>query len=171
MAQEEERQELIRELREGPNSRRDYVDDFVNASVALQIKVLRLHREWTQEELADKAHLGQSQISDYENINHPPPKIDILKRIAAAFDLPLIVRLGSWGDFVEGASGMNQVSLQYPRFERDPAMQEAGPKLARVIPHPAAQRQALADTGSPPPESMAPAGKRTPTPTVIATSG
>jgi len=43
--------------------RHGYVDEFLNASIATQIKVLREQRGWTQKELADYAGMMQPRIS------------------------------------------------------------------------------------------------------------
>lgn len=126
MANTEERRQLISELKEGRDVRADWVDDHVDASVALQIKVLRQQRGWTQGQLAKRAQLGQSQVSDYENVNHPPPKIGILKRIAAAFDLPLRVDFPSWGDFIDDVSTMGRESYQKPSFAKDQQLEAGG---------------------------------------------
>ncbi len=71
--------------------RHGYVDEFLNTSIATQIKVLREQRGWTQEELANQAGMKQATISRIENVNYSSWSIATLRKLAEAFDLALCV--------------------------------------------------------------------------------
>jgi len=54
--------EQLKKLFKDKEYRHGYVDDFLNTSIATQIKVLRERRDWSQEELADKAGMKQPTV-------------------------------------------------------------------------------------------------------------
>lgn len=66
--------------------------------LARQIHAMRRDRGWSQKELARRVGVSQSRIAVLEqwcgNVS-----IHTLRRIASAFDVALIVRFASWGEF------------------------------------------------------------------------
>ena len=71
--------------------RHGYADDFLNTSIAAQIKALRDQRGWTQDQLAERAGMRQSRISAMEDINYTSWSVRTLARLAEAFDVALAV--------------------------------------------------------------------------------
>jgi transcriptional regulator with XRE-family HTH domain len=59
-------------------------------TIAEQIRRARLARGLTQAQLADQAGLTQSQLSRIESELHPTTR-DVLRRIATALDVQLVV--------------------------------------------------------------------------------
>lgn len=96
--------------------RHAYVDDFLNASIATQIKVLREQRGWSQKELADRADMLQPRISILEDINYSSWSIKILRKIAEAFDLTLCVSFESFGKRVKDIEGFSRKALEKTSF-------------------------------------------------------
>ena len=117
-----EKEQLIEELRESQESREEIVVEHLDSSIALQIKVLRQQRGWSQVELGESAGLGQSQVSTLENVNNSSWTVATLKKIAAAFDLPLLVKFGSWGEFVNDVTSMSRQTMERPSFHEDPGL-------------------------------------------------
>ncbi|MFZ0929249.1 MAG: XRE family transcriptional regulator, partial [Syntrophobacteraceae bacterium] len=92
---------LINKLRQpfhDKDYRHGYVDEFLNASIASQIKVLREQRGWSQKELAEQTGMAQPRISTLENVNYSRWSIETLRRLAEAFDLALSVSFVSFGE-------------------------------------------------------------------------
>jgi Predicted transcriptional regulators len=89
-----------------------YVDEFLNASIATQIKVLREQRGWTQKHLASLTGMKQSRISLLENINYSQWSISTLKKIAEAFDLTLNVSFESFSMRIRDIENFNRKSLE-----------------------------------------------------------
>lgn len=117
---EETREALQEELRE-PEARHDYAELFSDSSIALQIKALRQQRGWTQEELAERAGLKQSQISAMEQVDYSSWTVRTLRKLAQALDLALTVRFESFGWLLDDALSSSREALERPSFKEDPA--------------------------------------------------
>src|SRR5712692_5991842 len=68
-----------------------YVDEFLNAAIATQIKVIREQRGLSQEQLAEKTGMKQERISVLEDVNYGSWSVTTLKRIARALGVTLKV--------------------------------------------------------------------------------
>src|SRR5208337_164435 len=104
--------------------RHGYADEFLNASIATQIKVLREQRGWTQKELAEHAGMMQPRISVMENVNYSSWSINILRELAEAFDLTLRVSFESFGTRLNDIEQFGRKSLERPSFDDDPCFNE-----------------------------------------------
>jgi len=97
-----------------------YCDEFLNASIATQIKVLREQRGLTQAELAKLAGMKQSRIAALEDIDYSAWSIKTLKRIAEALDLALTVKFDSFGAKLHDIRFYSRPGLERPSFDEDP---------------------------------------------------
>jgi transcriptional regulator with XRE-family HTH domain len=113
-----------------PDYRCVYAEDFLNSSIATQIKVLREEREWTQADLAKKTGKAQSRISEIEDINYSSWSIRTLRRLARAFDLRLKVTFEEFGTLLSDFTKLNRESLQRNSFSTDPAFMTQVPEFA-----------------------------------------
>src|SRR5258706_7584715 len=113
--------ESLRGEFQDPEARHDYADIFLNSSIALQIKALRLQRGWSQEMLAERAGMKQSRISAMEQATYTGWSITTLRRLAKAFDLALMVRFESFGTFLNDVASVSRNALERPSFCDDPA--------------------------------------------------
>ena len=113
------RNKLLARFRDG-GYRRAYVESFLDAYIATQIKVLREQRDLSQTRLAEKANMKQSQISAMEDVNHTSWKISTLKKIAKAFDLTLVVRFESFSGVLPDIERFGREALQRASFDDDP---------------------------------------------------
>jgi len=106
--------------------RHAYVDEFLNVSIATQIKVLREQRNWTQAELGNRVDppMKQTRISIMENVNYSSFSINTLRKLAEAFDLTLRVSFESFGCRLKDIEQFSRVALERPSFEDDPAFVE-----------------------------------------------
>ena len=73
----------------------------------------------TQEELAFHANMKQERISTLENPNYASYLLRILKQLAAAFDVALIVRFVPFGELAEWKLNLSSKSLEVPSFNND----------------------------------------------------
>src|SRR5882672_5344543 len=91
---------------------KSYSESFVEAEIAttvpFQIRAMRKERNWTQAELAAKTDQHQKTISDFENPDIGPQSIGSLRRIAAAFDVGLIVRFAPFSELVDWTTRMSK---------------------------------------------------------------
>ena len=102
---------------------KEYRDSFVASNIAntvsSQIFTLRDQRGWTQKELAQRAGMGQSRIPALEDPNLENFEIGTLKRIAAAFDVALVVRFVPFSELVSWTSELSEERLSAPEFAND----------------------------------------------------
>jgi transcriptional regulator with XRE-family HTH domain len=120
---------LKKELQD-PETRRDYAEEFLNAFIALQVKTLRQQREWSQEDLAERAGMKQSRISAMEQVDYSSWSVRTLRRLAQAFDLALIVKFESFGKFLDDVARVSREELERPSFAEDPAFRSGSPRTA-----------------------------------------
>jgi transcriptional regulator with XRE-family HTH domain len=102
---------------------REYAASFVEAEIvtglSFQIRALRKERGWTQTDLANETGQYQKTISDFENPNIGPGNITSLLKMAAAFDVGLIVRFAPYSELVDWASNMSRASHFVPSRTKD----------------------------------------------------
>lgn len=89
-----------------------YVEDFLNAEIATQIKVLREQRELTQQQLAERAGMAQARISVLEDVNYGSWSVKTLKKLARAFDVSLKVSFETFGTRIGDISNFNRRALE-----------------------------------------------------------
>jgi transcriptional regulator with XRE-family HTH domain len=97
----------------------------------------------TQEELAEKVGMNQNAIHRLENPNYGKPTITTLKRIAAAFDVALIVRFVPYSQLVDWVSGkphldqgLRPSALAVPRYadeEKERHLRENAVNYAQIF--------------------------------------
>lgn len=108
-------------------SREFFYEEHIESGLPVQIRELRKKRKLTQKQLADALECDQSNISDWENPNYEyTPQIGTLKRLANAFDVPLIVRFGSWEELIDWDSTLSGEKIAPVTFEefKEKATQE-----------------------------------------------
>jgi transcriptional regulator with XRE-family HTH domain len=114
--------------------RHAYAEDFLNTSIATQIRVLREQQGLTQEDLAKKIGTKQAGVSRLENVNHSAWKTDTLHKIARAFDVRLKITFETFGTLLDEADGFSRKNLERSKFDNDPTFHEkkAAPSEAVV---------------------------------------
>jgi transcriptional regulator with XRE-family HTH domain len=115
--------EGLRETFQDETSRYAYVESYLNASIASQIKKLR--GQMSQQELAEKIGTKQSGISRLENANYSAWKVETLRKLARAFGLRLRISFEEFGTLVPEIENFKKGTLTRRRFENDPAFKEA----------------------------------------------
>jgi transcriptional regulator with XRE-family HTH domain len=100
-----------------PDYRNAFVSSTVAARLAVRIFNLRKRADWSQSQLAENTGMKQARISvleqgDYENFT-----FSTLKKIAAAFNVGVIVDFVSFPDFVKWNDNFSSGSVVPDSFE------------------------------------------------------
>jgi transcriptional regulator with XRE-family HTH domain len=119
-----ESRDILKEEFHDEEYRHAYAEDFLNTSIATQIRVLREQQGLTQEDLAKKIGTKQAGISRLENVNHSAWKTDTLHKIARAFDVRLKITFETFGMLVDEAETFSRKALERSRFSDDPAFHQ-----------------------------------------------
>jgi transcriptional regulator with XRE-family HTH domain len=98
--------------------------------VAAQVYALRQKHDKTQEQLAQETGMSQARISVLENPNYRKFNVGTLQRIAAAFDVALIVRFVSFGELLDWTVTGSQNTLAPRSFEDEFSEAEAPSPVA-----------------------------------------
>ena len=80
--------------------RHAYMVAKLRMDIAYQVRLLRLQRGWTQDQLAEQCHTEQPASAQVENWNVAFPSLNTLRRIASAFDCGLRVGFEGWEDVI-----------------------------------------------------------------------
>lgn len=111
--------ETWKELFQDKESRYAYMDDFLDSYLGMQIRVLREQREWNQTALGAKASMAQGRISLLESMEYSGWSLDVLRRLAKAFDLRLVVKFEDFGSYVKDYIEFDRAHLERKSFEKD----------------------------------------------------
>lgn len=104
--------------------REEFVDQRISVGIASQIREMRSMRGWTQIKLAEESGTRQQVISQIENPDYGKLTISTLKRLAAAFDVALVVKFSSFSELVDDYLGQTPENLAIPEFGKDQKLQE-----------------------------------------------
>jgi transcriptional regulator with XRE-family HTH domain len=129
--------ELVNTLKEewkDKETRHVYCDEFLNSSIATQIKVLREQRGLTQAQLAALASMMQPRIAAMEDVNYSSWTINVLRRLAEAFDLTLTVKFESFGGKLHEIVVFSRENLEKLSFEDDPIFKEEPAHVEHAVP-------------------------------------
>ena len=117
---------LLRRLARNPESRAKFVESQISNGIASQIRALRNREKWSQPKLAEKIGTTQNQIYRLEKATTTKPTISSLRRIAAAFDVALVVRFVPFSQMIAWVSGtpftdpgLSTASLYVPSFRQE----------------------------------------------------
>lgn len=108
-----------------------YVEDFLNTSIATQIKVLREQRGWSQTKLAEEAGMKHDRISVLEDANYSSWSINVLRKLAKAFDLVLKVSFENFAPIINEISNLSRKSLE--RITREEELEREDQPLDRHV--------------------------------------
>jgi transcriptional regulator with XRE-family HTH domain len=128
-----------------PDYRNAFVSSTVAARIAVRIYNLRKKAGWTQPQVAEKAGMKQARVSvleqgDYENFT-----FSTLKKLAAAFNVAVLVDFVSFPDFLKWSESINSESVAPESFaESDRALAAMIEATTRA----SAENRALADDPS-----------------------
>jgi transcriptional regulator with XRE-family HTH domain len=106
-------------------------DGFVEAEIvealSAQILVMREARGWSRADLAQRAGLSPATIRRLEDPNRATYSVDVLLRLAAAFDVGLQVRFVPFSRLVDAAADLSLDDLAVPSVADDAPHQSTAP--------------------------------------------
>jgi transcriptional regulator with XRE-family HTH domain len=113
------RDDLLERIRSSRDARIRFVESNVDKKLAFQIRSLR--GDLSQQQMQEKVGIKQQVISRLENPYYGKATISTLKRIAAAFDVGLIVEFVPFSQLVNRVAGLTPEDMPPPSFEEEKA--------------------------------------------------
>lgn len=99
--------------------RDEFVADQVRSRIAMLIRTLREQRDLLQAELGAKMSKPQSVVSRLEDPDYGKESLQTLLEFAAAFDLPLLIDIPEWEDWLDRIGRVTKEELQRTSFDLD----------------------------------------------------
>jgi transcriptional regulator with XRE-family HTH domain len=93
--------------------------EHVNTNLAVQIRKMREDRQWNQDDLAKLLGKHQETISQWENPDYGRHSITTLKKLAAAFDVALLVKFTTFSELVKDMVSLSETRLSPPSFGKE----------------------------------------------------
>jgi DNA-binding XRE family transcriptional regulator len=120
------KESLLSRLSTSKKSRERFVSSHVDKGYAFQIREMREHAELSQTELGALVDMNQNAVHRLESPRYGKATITSLKRMAAAFDVALVVRFVPFSQIINWVSGTPFVdhglfsgALSVPGFEEE----------------------------------------------------
>ncbi|WP_425482234.1 helix-turn-helix transcriptional regulator [Luteibacter yeojuensis] len=101
-----------------------YAEAAVEQGVAFQIQVNRKRRGWSQKELADRVGTRQNAICRLEDPDYGSHSLRMLMKVAAAFDVALIVKLASFSTLARESESLSEHQLYAAGYDEEIGMDE-----------------------------------------------
>lgn len=92
---------FLRRLARGKLERERFVNSHLAKTIAFQIRAMRELRELSQDDLASRIQSSQNGVSRIESPDYGKTSLSTLKKVAAAFDVALIVRFVPFDELVD----------------------------------------------------------------------
>ncbi len=115
---------LFQRLKRSHDARTRFVDSQINKTLAFQIRSLR--GDMSQEKAMEKLGMNQNAISRLENPYYGKATLTTLKRIAAAYDVGLLVEFVPFSRLVDHVSGtpstdigLSPLTMNVPTFDEE----------------------------------------------------
>jgi len=102
--------------------RQAYAQEFLDMTLARQIRALRKQRGWIQAHLAELLNTKQSRVSAMENEEYGALSVASLKDLARVFDVYLNVRFTSFAELLSQVDRTSMEELSVPGYPEDAAM-------------------------------------------------
>lgn len=96
-----------------------FFQEEINTGIPLQIYAMRTARGWTPELLAERANIDVETVTRLEEMDGEPIALDILEKLASAFDVALVVRFEPFGRLVKWSANLTSSDMAVPSFDDD----------------------------------------------------
>ena len=130
------KESMLRRLRKGRENRSQFVESHIKKGLAYQIRAIRDSLEWSQERLAQEVGMPQNAVSRLESPDYGRPTLTTLRRLAAAFDVGLVVRF-ELVDWVSGtpriSNGLSPSTLEVPGFDKEEKLGQLDAPAPRIL--------------------------------------
>jgi len=114
-----ERSRKISKLKSDSEARVSYMKAKLNVNMPSQIRALRRRRQLTQSALAERAGMKQSRISAMERPGETNFNVDTLVRLAAAYEVGLIVKFAPYSEVLDWENGFSQDTFDVVEISKD----------------------------------------------------
>lgn len=111
--------EEVRQSLKDPEYRREWAGEHVGVGLAFQLRALREDRGWTQTKLGELSRTKQETLSQWENPNYGNYTLKTLKRLAAAYDVGLLVRFVRFGELIDWTLDLTPERLAPPSYDQE----------------------------------------------------
>ena len=112
-----DRQQQVLESLAAKEYRDLYAADHIRVGIAIQVRATRESRGWTQLDLAEQSGVTEKTIVQLEDPDDGRLTIKILKKVASALDVALVVRLETFSSLTKYTSNLTSSDLAVPGFE------------------------------------------------------
>lgn len=99
--------------------REAFVGSQISVGLPFQIRALREQNGWKQSHLAQKAGMLQPRISAMESPGGAKFNLETLRRLAAAFDVALVVRFVPFSELVNWSEAFEPDKFSVPTFQQE----------------------------------------------------
>lgn len=113
---------LIRKLKKSKEYRDAFVASQISTGIPFQIRALREQHSLSQKDLAEATAMLQPRICAMEQAGYGNFTLNTLKKLAAAFDVGLVVRFAAYGELVQWADNFTPDTFRIPRAQEDPVL-------------------------------------------------
>ena len=110
---------LMKRLMKSKEHRKAFVASQIKIGIPFQIRALREKRGQSQQEVATAAGMLQPRISAMESPGYGSLNLDTLQRIAAAFDVGLVVRFAPFSELMKWSETFSADEFEVADFEKE----------------------------------------------------
>jgi transcriptional regulator with XRE-family HTH domain len=116
-----DKEKQIRDSLDNKEYREALAVEHVNTTLAIQIRNMRENHnpKWKQSDLSDRLGKHQETISQWENPDYGRYSITTLKKLAAAFDVALLVKFVPFSELVSDMVNLSTTRLSPPSFDEE----------------------------------------------------
>ena len=93
-----------------------FTSEEIDVGLPMQIRSMREKREWKQGDVAEKLGTKQPRITLMEKPGYGNFSLNTLKKLAAVFDVALIVSFVPWSEMIEFTNSISNKRLAIPGF-------------------------------------------------------
>ena len=114
----DKREQIWESLRD-PESRKQFIDEYIDVGIAFQIRSLRNRQNLRQTNLAKRLGVKQPLVSSWEDPNYGKYSLATLKELAKAFDVGLLVRFVPFSTLVDWTLSLTSDTIAPPSFSEE----------------------------------------------------
>lgn len=122
------RRRIWRRLKRSAAARRQFVDSHISKAIAFQVREMRARAKLSQAELGERCGTGQNAIHRLESPGYGRYSVSTLKKVAAAFDVGLVVRFAPFSELADWAAGLSRADILVPCFESEDREESKAPE-------------------------------------------
>ena len=112
------KRDLLEKLQD-PDYRNEFVSSEIDVGLPMQIRAMREKRQWSQSFVAEKTGTKQPRFSLMEKPGYGSFSLSTLKKLAALFDVGLIVSFVPWGEMIDFVQSLSSRRLDIVPFSEE----------------------------------------------------